>query len=300
MQSDANAPALVIGGPTASGKSALALALAEETGGEIINADAFQVYRGLPILTAQPSPEELARVPHQLVAEFEPEEPFDAARYMRIARERIRASWTAGRLPILVGGTGLYIRAVLQGLAEGLPPPDPALRSMLESRTLEDLRTELLRLDPQASALIDLQNPRRVIRALEVCMLTSRPFTSFRDLTPTPRPLAGVWISLPREMLHHNIEARAGTLFQRGVLEEVRLALPRLGPNAKQAIGVDAVAEVLNGNSSKEQAVGRILFRTRQYARRQETWFRKETALKAVKPEEALSCCLRFLASQRR
>jgi tRNA dimethylallyltransferase len=301
MQSEdpAHAPALVIGGPTASGKSALALALAEQTGGEIINADAFQIYRGLPLLTAQPSAQELARAPHQLIAEFELSEPFDAARYMRIARERIISSWAAGRLPILVGGTGLYIRAVLYGLAAGLPGPDPTLRNALESRPLEDLRLELLALDPQSATLIDLQNPRRVIRALEVCLLTGRPFTSFRDADSKTRPVVGTWISLPRDTLHQKIESRARQLFEKGVAEEIRVALPLIGTNAKQAIGVDAVSDVLAGDASEDEAVQRIIFSTRQYARRQETWFRKEPALKALPPEEALPFCLQLLAGQR-
>jgi tRNA dimethylallyltransferase len=166
MDSEATAPALVIGGPTASGKSALALSLAQETDGEIINADAFQIYRGLPLLTAQPSPLELASVPHQLVGEFEPSELFDAARYLQIARERIAASRAAGRLPILVGGTGLYIRATLYGLTPGLPAPDATLRAGLEARPLEELARELVGTDPDAAHLVDLQNPRRVVRAL--------------------------------------------------------------------------------------------------------------------------------------
>ena len=297
MHSEASAPALVIGGPTASGKSALALALAERTGGEIINADAFQIYRGLPLLTAQPSPQELTCVPHQLVAEFDLSEPFDAARYLRIARERITRSWAAGRLPILVGGTGLYIRAVLYGLASGLPGPDPVLRTTLESRPIEDLCNELVSLDPLAAELIDLKNPRRVIRALEVCILTGRPFTSFRDTNPVTRPIAGTWISLPRETLHQKIETRAKQLFKNGVADEVRSALPNIGPNAKQAIGVDAISEVLLGNCSEDAAVERIIFQTRQYARRQETWFRKEPALMALSPDEAISFCLQRLAA---
>ena len=151
MDPKESAPALVIGGPTASGKSSLALELAQKTGAEIINADAFQLYRGLPLLTAQPTPQELALAPHQLVGEFDPAELFDAARYLKIARERIAQSWAAGRLPILVGGTGLYIRAVLYGLSEGLPSPDPALRLDLESRSLQELCRQLINLDATAA-----------------------------------------------------------------------------------------------------------------------------------------------------
>lgn len=300
MDPNESAPALVIGGPTASGKSSLALELAQKTGAEIINADAFQLYRGLPLLTAQPTPKELALAPHQLVGEFDPAELFDAARYLKIARERIAQSWAAGRLPILVGGTGLYIRAVLYGLSEGLPSPDPALRLDLESRSLPELCTQLISLDAQAAQTVDLQNPRRVIRALEVCMLTGRPFTSFREPTPKERPTMGVWLSVERGELHCKIEARAGQLFQNGVEEEVRIALPKMGMNAKQAIGLREVAEVLEGTSSRETAVERIVFATRQYARRQETWFRKEPALKALPWNESMAFCLGLLSARKR
>ncbi|RFC41985.1 MAG: tRNA dimethylallyltransferase [Verrucomicrobia bacterium] len=295
----APAPALVIGGPTASGKSTLALELAQKTGAEIINADAFQLYRGLPLLTAQPSPQELALAPHQLVGEFDLAELFDAARYMRLARERIAQSWAAGRPPILVGGTGLYIRSVLYGLSEGLPSPDAALRLDLETRPIADLCRQLVSLDGEAAHTVDLQNPRRVIRALEVCLLTGRPFTSFREPKRLERPLVGVWLSVDRALLHHKIETRAGQLFQNGVEEEVRLALPRVGSNSKQAIGLQDVRDVLEGKASRETAVERIVFATRQYARRQETWFRKETALKALSPEHSLKFCLGLLENRR-
>lgn len=295
MPSEETSPAIVIGGPTASGKSALAIRLAQTIGGEIINADAFQLYRGLPLLTAQPTPKELALAPHQLVGEFEPDELFDAARYLSIARERISNSRKAGLVPILVGGTGLYIRAVLYGLTAGLPGPDAALRSTLEARPMDEIRRELVLVDPEAAHLVDLQNPRRVIRALEVCLLTGRPFTSFREQTSAGRPVVGMWLSLPREVLHKNIETRAGRLFENGVEEEVRRALPKLGLNAKQAIGVKDVSDFLDGTVSKDKALENIIFATRQYARRQETWFKKEHGLRPQSAEEAMGFCMELL-----
>jgi tRNA dimethylallyltransferase len=293
--SEATAPALVIGGPTASGKSTLALALAQEIGGEIINADAFQLYEGLPLLTAQPTPLELAGAPHQLVSEFALDEHFDAARYLKIARERIAASWAAGRTPILVGGTGLYIRATLFGLTAGLPGPDANLRTKLEALPLEELQRQLAVLDPLAVQLIDLKNPRRVVRALEVCMLTGRPFTSFREPERADHPVAGIWLSLPREVLHQKIEARARQLFEAGVEDEVRAALPKVGQGARQAIGFEAISAVIEGKSSRDKALESIIFATRQYARRQETWFRKEPYLLPQAPEAARSFCLELL-----
>ena len=280
-------PALMIGGPTASGKSAFAVWLATEIGGEVVNADAFQLYCGLPLLTAQPSVSERGQVAHHLVGEFGLGEIFDVARYVELARERIEAIWARGRLPLLVGGTGLYLRSVLYGLSTGLPAPDAALRSALEARPLSDLCRELCELDSLAGVSVDLQNPRRVIRALEVCLLTGRPFTSFREKRTPPSVAAGLWLALPREELHQRIEARARGLFEAGVEAEVATALPELGPTSGQAIGVKQVARVLSGEISRQTAVAEISAATRQYARRQETWFRKEVALIPQSPAQA-------------
>lgn len=295
MDSEAIAPALVIGGPTASGKSALALAVAREVQGEIINADAFQIYQGLPLLTAQPTANEFASVPHQLFGEFALHEQFDAARYLKIARERIAASWKAGRRPILVGGTGLYIRAALYGLAAGLPGPDADLRATLASFSLLELQTKLTELDPQAAYLIDLKNPRRVVRALEVCILTGRPFTSFREPARAAASIVGMWLSVPREVLHRNIQVRTSQMFEAGVEREVREALPKICNSARQVIGLDAIRDVIEGRTSREKALQSIVFATRQYARRQETWFRKELFLLPQAPEDALAFCLKLV-----
>lgn len=281
-------PALVIGGPTASGKTALALKVAGKVGGEIINADAFQLYKGLPILTAQPGPEELEKTPHQLFGEFSVSESFDAARYLALARERIARAWAAGRPPILVGGTGLYIRTLLHGFTPGLPGPDPGLRARLETLPLADLAQELVQRDPGAELGVDLQNPRRVVRALEVCILTGKPFTSFRIRTEWSGAPAGVWLSVDREILHQKIELRARRLFSDGVEAEVSGVRQAVGSGAKNAIGFQQVCDVLDGLKSRHEAEENIIASTRQYARRQETWFRKERSLLAVPPEEAL------------
>lgn len=291
-------PALVIGGPTASGKSSLALEIAKHVGGEVINADAFQLYNGLPILSAQPSPRDRAQAPHRLFGEIPLTESFDAARYRILALERISQSWEAGRPPILVGGTGLYLKAVLFGLSTGLPSPDVALRAKLETQSLNEMRSQLTTLDPDAEQRVDLLNPRRVIRALEVCILTGKPFTSFKDHRAWEGLPAGIWLSLPRETLHRRIQQRASLLFQEGVEDEVRLALPKLGSTSKQAIGIQPVADVIAGNLSEQAAIECISAATRQYARRQETWFRKESALQAVSPEEAIQRALELIATR--
>ncbi len=291
-------PSLVIGGPTASGKTQLALEIAQRCGGAIINADAFQIYRGLPLLTAQPTAEELAQAPHHLVGEIPLSQSFDAACYLALARERLTQCRATGRLPILVGGTGLYIKALLYGLSEGLPGPDANLRADLEQQPLDALRTRLATLDPEAIATVDLQNPRRVIRALEVCILTGKAFTSFRLTAPWCEPPIGIWVSPKREDLHQRIAGRAGRLFASGVEEEVRRALPEVGMTSQQTIGLKQVASVLEGTCSREEAISQITAATRQYARRQETWLRKEAALVAIPPEQALEKGLSLLKDQ--
>ncbi|NBV86049.1 MAG: tRNA (adenosine(37)-N6)-dimethylallyltransferase MiaA [Verrucomicrobia bacterium] len=292
-------PALVIGGPTASGKSAFAIQLASKIGGEIVNADAFQLYRGLPLLTAQPSPEERAQATHHLFGVLALKETVDAARYAALAHEQIAAIWKRGKLPLLVGGTGLYLRTVLYGFTPGLPAPNTTLRAALEARPLQELCSELLEKDPQARHCLDLRNPRRVIRALEVCLLTGRPFTSFREKREAPAVAAGIWLALPRDELHSRIEARTRGLFEAGVEAEVAAALPELGLTAAQAIGIKQVESVLHGQCTREAAAAAITTLTRQYARRQETWFRKEPALTPCPPQNALQTALRLLSEKK-
>ena len=288
-------PALVIGGPTASGKTGLAIALAQRLDGDVINGDAFQLYAGLPLLTAQPSAAQRQLVPHHLFGETPLNATVDASSYAKLAKERIRFCWKQGRPPILVGGSGLYLRTVLRGLPEGLPSPDQELRARLEARPLQTLCAELAELDPEAARNVDLQNPRRVIRALEVCLLTGRAFSSFRPPPQPDAPLAGIWLALPREILHERIARRAAGLFAEGVAAEVQSALPFLGITARQVIGLEQVASVLTGEATERDATLKIVEATRQYARRQETWFRKEAVLTATAPEDAVETALRIV-----
>ncbi len=288
-------PALVLGGPTASGKSRLAVELARRIGGEIINADAFQLYNGLPILSAQPDAAERALAPHRLYGCLPLSEPSDVASYAAMAREAIRACWLRGRNPILVGGSGLYLRAVLEGLTPGLPEADPELRRELESQSLENLCKQLQERDPVAAQTVDVRNPRRVVRALEVCLLTGRPFSEFRRPRLTTSPV-GIWLSHPRAELHSRIENRTAQMFEQGVVEEVRNAQHHLlGPTSKQIIGIESIASFLRGEFSESDAIYRITTATRQYARRQETWFRKETGLLPVPIQDAMNEALRLV-----
>ena len=271
----------VIAGPTAVGKSDIAVAVAERCRGEIIGADAFQVYRGLDILTAKPSLDLRARVPHHLIGEIPLTRAFDVAEYLEMARDRIEQIRSRGRLPIVVGGTGMYLRALIRGLAE-LPGADAALRAGLESRPLADLQKQLTELDPLGASQLDLKNPRRVVRALEVCLLTGRPFSSFREQwSDPPPPLCGVVLSLDRAALNARIDHRTAAMFEAGVVDEVRVCA-EIGPTASQVLGWREIRALLCGELDQSQCTAAIAQATRQYAKRQMTWFRRESALEMI------------------
>ncbi|MFN3408060.1 MAG: tRNA (adenosine(37)-N6)-dimethylallyltransferase MiaA [Limisphaerales bacterium] len=270
-----------IAGPTACGKSELALELAIRLGGEIISVDSMQVYRGLDLGTAKPTAAERARVPHHLIDVAEVTEPFDAVRFVTLARAAESAIQARGRLPIYCGGTGLYFQALLGGLGDA-PPADPVLRGELERTPLERLLAELATRDPATHARIDRQNPRRVIRALEVIRLTGRPFSAQRaDWTgDTLGEAANRFFILQRAKpdLDARINARVDAMFAGGLVQETRALLERgLGsnPTALQAIGYRQVVEHLRGERPLAATIELVKTRTRQFAKRQMTWFRR-------------------------
>lgn len=271
----------VIAGPTASGKSEIAVRVAERCGGEIVGADAFQIYEGLDLLTAKPSRDLCARVPHHLIGCVPLTRGFDVAQYAELAHQRIAEIVGRGKVAIVCGGTGLYVRALIRGLAD-LPPADAELRAGLEAEPIEVLQRRLAALDPVAIAQIDLRNPRRVIRALEVCLLTGSPFSSFRteweQAEAAPR---GVFLRREREDLHQRIAERTIAMFAAGVEDEVR-AVEEIGPTASQAIGFREIRELIAGQRTCEDCIRAITEGTRQYAKRQMTWFRRETSLEPV------------------
>ncbi|MSR43044.1 MAG: tRNA (adenosine(37)-N6)-dimethylallyltransferase MiaA [Pedosphaera sp.] len=269
---------LFLVGPTAAGKSAVALHLAHQIGGEIISVDSMQVYRGLDLGTAKPSAEERAQIPHHLVDVVELTESFSAGdfvRFARVAEGEIRAR---GNVPIFCGGTGLYLRAYFEGLGEA-PPSDALLRATLEATPLEALLRELEQADPATFAKIDRQNPRRLVRALEVIRLTGKPFAEQRaawDLRAAPRLLC-----LQRDPvdLRARIQARVDEMFRRGLVDETRRLLEYgLDRNrtAMQAIGYRQVVEHLRGERSLIETVALVKTKTWQFARRQRTWFRQQ------------------------
>ena len=273
---------IFLAGPTAVGKSEVALLLAEKIGGEIISVDSMQVYRGLDIGTAKPSPAERARVPHHLIDVVELHEPFDAAKFVELANQAVGEIQTRGRVPIFCGGTGLYFKALLEGLGTA-PPSDEKLRAELETAPLPELLRELEQRDPVTFGKIDRQNPRRVVRAVEVIRLTGKPFSEqraeWKPETRNPKPETIVALTRKPEELHRRIGVRVDEMFRRGLVEETRRLLDHgLEQNrtAMQAIGYRQVVEHLRGERPLPETVELVKIKTRQYAKRQMTWLRQQ------------------------
>ena len=279
---------VLLAGPTAVGKSAVALALAESLGGEIISVDSMQVYRGLDLGTAKPSAAERARVPHHLLDVVELSEAFDAAQFVRLATAAVVEIQARGRVPIFCGGTGLYFKAWLEGLGEA-PPSDARVRAELEVTPLAELLAELEQRDPLTYARIDRQNPRRVIRAVEVIRLTGKPFSAQRaNWNPEVRSQKSeVIFCFSREPadLRARIETRVDTMFAAGLVDETR-ALLSLGlqqnRNAMQALGYRQVVAHLAGERGLAETIALVKTKTWQFARRQGTWFRSQLSVERV------------------
>jgi tRNA dimethylallyltransferase len=279
---------LVIAGPTATGKTALGVRLARRFGGGIVSADALQVYRGLDAATAKPGAEELAACPHELVDAVDPRRDFNLGDFVRAAEAAIARLAGEGRLPILVGGTGLYVRGLLKGVFEG-PRRDEGLRSRLLRRAGPRggplLHRYLRRLDPAAASRIAPADLQRVVRALEVALLTGRPLSEQQSAWrgPDRYPAIKIGLTTGREILYRRIDERVLRFFDRGLVEEVRglLAggLPR-GANALKGLGYRQVLEHLEGRRGLPETVALVQRETRRYAKRQLTWFRKEEGLR--------------------
>jgi tRNA dimethylallyltransferase len=291
--SDLGARPIFLAGPTAVGKSEIALLLAEKIGGEIISVDSMQVYRGLDLGTAKPSVEERARVPHHLIDIVDLTEPFDAAQFVRLAKVAVAEIQARGRVPIFCGGTGLYFKAFLEGLG-GAPPADEKLRATLESTPLPQLLRELAERDPVTFGKIDQKNPRRVIRAIEVIRLTGKKFSEQRadwtNLGAPALPGAAHLIAFSRTNtdLHARINSRVDAMFARGLVEETRELLKHgLAQNktALQALGYRQVVEHLPGERDLAETIELVKIKTRQFAKRQMTWFKRQLNLEWIKLE---------------
>lgn len=273
----------LIAGPTASGKSALAIALAQRTGGSVINADSAQVYRDLRILSARPSADEELAAPHRLFGYIDGAESCSAARWAGDARREIEAAHAAGSLPILVGGTGLYIRTLLDGIAP-VPQIDPTIREAVRALPVAEAHAALTREDPEAARRLAPADTTRVARALEVVRSTGRTLKDWqtaREGGIADRVCLAPLILLPdREWLFARCDARLAAMFDDGGIEEVRALLARADVPAdapiRRAIGVPEIAAMLTGELNRDEALDRARLSTRQYAKRQYTWFRNQ------------------------
>jgi len=296
-------------GPTAVGKSEIAGEVAARCNAEIVGADAFQAYEGLELLTAKPAADLRAKVRHHLIGEIPLGEKFDAGRYRELALERVRDIEARGKRALVVGGTGLYVRALTHGLAE-LPESDPDLRRELDALTLTQLQEKYRALDPLGMERIDRQNPRRLVRAIEVSLLAGVPFSSLRaDWGGQAAPrlaVCGVALHRDREELNRRIDERVRRMFTGGVVQEIQAA-GEVGPTASQAIGYTEIKAHLRGEMNVEECVRAIQQRTRQYAKRQLTWLRREniffeinltTNLQSDNPQDAVELIARRIVSR--
>ena len=302
---------IFLAGPTASGKSALAILLAQALTGEIISVDSMQVYRGLNIGSAKPSLKEQDIVPHHLIDILSLNEPFDASQFVHRATEAIRSIIRRNRIPILVGGTGLYFKALLFGLGE-TPPSDAGLRQTLESIPFNELLDELCQKDPVTFHSIDTCNPRRVIRAIEVIRLTGQPFSALKaswklNLNSNESSFSEnlsklfFWVlSRDTQDLYTRIHNRVDHMFEMGLVEETKALFDKgLTENktAMQAIGYRQVVEYIQGQRDLVSTIDLIKQKTRQFAKRQMTWFRHQLPSKwlELKPGDHLDESLEYL-----
>lgn len=273
---------IVIAGPTAVGKTAAAIAIAQRFGGEIVSADSRQIYRGMDIGTAKPTPEERATAPHHLLDIRDPDEDFSLADYAAAARATIAAFQARGRVPILAGGTPLYVNAIVEGWRIPQVPPDPALRAALEAQAARDglapLETRLAAVDPLAAARA-AGNLRRVVRALEVYELTGIPMSTLEGKEPPDYPILRTQLGLARPILHARADARVDRMLAAGLVAEVRALLDQGYDPALPAMSGIGYAEIvahLRGDIDLPGAAAQIRVNTHRYIRHQETWLRRQ------------------------
>jgi len=267
-------------GPTATGKSELAADVAQEIGAEIINADAFQIYRGLDLLTAKPDAATLAKVSHHLSGTVPLHEEMNAEKFRRAASRVIEEIHSRDKPALVVGGSGLYIKTLTHGLA-ALPEPDPNLRMQLNEMSLNELRRRLLDLDPETAHKIDMQNRRRLVRAVETCLLSGKPVSEQRIQWRSTIPATGVFVFRDRDELYARINNRVEAMFENGVIEEARAA-GAMSSTASKMIGLHEIRELLGGQISILQCIAAIQQGTRRYAKRQLTWFRRQSNFEAL------------------
>ena len=298
---------LAVVGPTATGKSAIGIGLARRFGGEIINADALQVYRGLDIGTAKPSAAEQGQVRHHLIDVLDPDEIYSAGDFSRRGRSAIEEILGRGARPIVVGGSGFYVRALFEGLSE-IPPPDlevrRRLRTQAELHGLGTARAQLARLDPATEARLEEGDTQRVLRALEVVLSTGRPLSDWIAQKPSEdRTIEAIQVglTLPRGILYDRIEIRVRRMVEAGWVAEVAGLLDRFDRRAPafQAIGYRQIADSLAGKWSLDEAVRDTIAATRRFAKRQLTWFRKQSGVRWFSAEDLEHCLAEIETSLR-
>lgn len=283
---------IVIAGPTAVGKTAVSIEVAEYFGCSIISADSRQFYRDLKIGTAAPDALQLSRVKHHFVGQLSLDERYDVSKYETEVLALLSDLFSVNPVVVLTGGSGLYIQAVCEGL-DNLPDSDPEIRAELRLKYEEEgiavLRSMLQKLDPEYYAKVDLANPNRLLRALEVCLSTGKPFTSFRTDQKTERPfnILKIGLDLPRNELHQRINARVEQMMADGLETEARNYYSFRDLNALNTVGYKELFEYFDGNCTLSEAVEKIKTNTRRYARRQLTWFRRDKAMLWCRPDEA-------------
>ena len=286
---------IAVVGPTASGKTALAIALAKELGGEIVSADSMQIYRGMDIATAKPTPEEMAEVPHHLIGFWPPEKPFSVAQYAILAREKIDDILRRGRVPVLCGGTGLYIKAIVDHIQyEEETGEDAALRERLRRQAQDEgnlaVWRQLQAMDPQTAERIHPNNLGRVIRAIEVMQVSGRSIREQEERSrQAPCPYHVIQIGLRyrnRENLYERIGRRVDAMAEAGLLEEARAVRQQgLTATAAQAIGYKELYDWMDGMLPLEEALENLKRSTRRYAKRQLTWFGADARIRWIEPD---------------
>ncbi len=271
---------ITIVGPTGVGKTALGIELAEHLNGEIVSADSRQIYRGMDIGTGKPTPDQLARIRHHLIDRVEPDQSYTLAEYQADAYAAIDDIFARGQQPLLVGGTGLYVRAVTEGLQIPAVPPNPELRAQLEDRAAREggdkLYEALQQVDPEAAAKIDSRNVRRTIRALEVYLSTGQKFSAAGATEPPPFAVRRIGLTLPRDELYRRVDARVDEMIARGWLDEVRALATKYawGLPALSSLGYPQMGAVLRGELTIEDAAQAIKHHTHRFIRHQYAWFR--------------------------
>lgn len=282
---------LVVVGPTGSGKTDLSIRLALHYAAPVLSTDSRQVYRGMPIGTAQPSDDQLQAVEHHFIASHDLKDNLNCGEYEVQALARLEQLFTTHDYVVAVGGSGLYVRALCEGM-DDLPQADESLRAELNRRLtdegVESLATQLRELDPVYYETVDRSNPARVVRALEVCLQTGRPYSELRTGERRPRPfeIVKIGIDLPREVLYDRIDRRVDQMLADGLEAEARALYPYRALNALQTVGYREFFDYFDGRTSYDEAVELIKRNSRRYAKRQLTWFRRDPEIRWFRPDD--------------